>query len=98
MARVRRDRPDLTARGVIHDYVSQIAQRSFRDSCLFHGEAGCTLRPDMRARLCDSFFCSPLKAFLRARPSAAEVTVVAGPAGWDGGRPAPAPPGRSGAT
>jgi hypothetical protein len=89
MARVRHDRPDLTERGVIQAYVSQIAGESFRDSCLFHGEAGCTLRPDMRARLCDSFFCSPLKGFLRSGPPAGDVVVVPGPAGWDGGRPTP---------
>jgi hypothetical protein len=87
MARVRRDRPDLTEGGVIAAYVAQIAKLSFRDSCLFHGEAGCTLRPDMRARLCDSFFCSPLKDFLRSGVPAADVTIVAGPTGWDGGRP-----------
>jgi hypothetical protein len=86
MARVRRDQPALTERGVIAAYVAQIATMSFRDSCLFHGKAGCTLRPDMRARLCDSFFCSPLKTFLRSGVAGEDVTVVAGEPGWDGGR------------
>ncbi|HVZ06798.1 hypothetical protein [Rhodopila sp.] len=86
LARIHRDQPALTGRGMIAAYVQQIAPRSFADSCLFHGETGCTLRADMRARLCHSFFCSPLKEFLRGAVPADEVTVVPGPAGWDGGR------------
>lgn len=88
MARVLRERPELSERALIAAYVARIAARSFQDSCLFHGERGCTLEPDLRARLCHSFFCTPLKDFLRGGVPAAETTVEAGPAGWDGGRPA----------
>jgi hypothetical protein len=86
MARVRRDRPELTERGVISAYVAQIAPVSFQDSCLFHGATGCTLDPAMRARLCHNFFCSPLREFLRHGVFDAATEVVAGEPGWDGGR------------
>ena len=86
MARVRRDRPALTERGVIAAYAAQIAPLSFQDSCLFHGARGCTLDPAMRARLCHSFFCSPLREFLRGGVFDGTTEVMAGEPGWDGGR------------
>ncbi|MFL5257859.1 MAG: hypothetical protein ACJ8AI_34265 [Rhodopila sp.] len=86
MARVRHDQPDLGERTLIAAYVAQIAPLSFQDSCLFHGETGCTLRAEMRARLCDAFFCTPLREFLRSPAAPHHVQVAAGPAGWDGGR------------
>ena len=86
MDRVRRAQPALGEKAVIAAYVAQVAPLSFRGSCLFHGQNGCTLRPDLRARLCDAFFCTPLRDFLRSGAGAEGVTVVAGPAGWDGGR------------
>ena len=79
MARVRRDRPDLDARGIIAAYVRQVAEFSYAGSCLFHGSAGCTLDATMRADLCSSFYCDGLKAFLRRqtdrRGATAQVVV-----------------------
>ncbi len=68
MARVRRDRPELGARGLIAAYVGQVARLSFAGSCLFHGAAGCTLDAALRAELCFSYYCDGLQTFLR-RPS-----------------------------
>ncbi len=96
MARVRRDRPALTERGVIAAYLAQIAPQSFQDSCLFHGAQGCTLDPTMRARLCHSFFCSPLREYLRHGVFDSTTEVVPGEPGWDGGRVAPPRPAERG--
>jgi hypothetical protein len=72
MARVRRDRPQLDARGIIAAYLGQIAERSYAGSCLFHGAAGCTLEAGLRADLCLSYYCNGLQAFLRHRAGAGQ--------------------------
>jgi hypothetical protein len=77
MARVRRDRPDLDARGVIAAYVRDVAPLSYAGSCLFHGERGCTLDAGLRADLCGRYFCDGLMAFLRAPVAISEVTIRA---------------------
>jgi hypothetical protein len=77
MARVRRDRPDLDAAGVIAAYVRQVAPLSYAGSCLFHGARGCTLDAGLRADLCSRYFCDGLLAFLRAPVRSAEVTIRA---------------------
>jgi len=74
MARVRRDRPQLGARALIAAYIAQIAPMSFAGSCLFHGPAGCTLDPMLRAELCSSYYCDGLKAFLRRPADQARAT------------------------
>jgi hypothetical protein len=75
MARVRRDRPDLDARGVIAAYVRDVAPLSYAGSCLFHGAQGCTLGAGLRADLCSRYFCDGLLAFLRAPVGTSEVTI-----------------------
>ena len=65
LARVRRDRPELNGRALIRAYLRHVADQSFAGSCLFHGAAGCTLDPALRADLCFSYYCDGLKTFLR---------------------------------
>jgi hypothetical protein len=77
MARVRRDRPDLDARGVIRLFLDRIAPLSTRGSCLFHGATGCTLGRGLRADLCDAYYCNGLRDFLRQSPEPSRVQVVA---------------------
>jgi hypothetical protein len=81
MARVRRDNPDLDARGIIGLYLARLAPRSYRDSCLFHGTAGCTLGRALRAELCNAYYCRGLKTFLDQRPLAQRVQIVAAHSG-----------------
>lgn len=84
MARVRRDRPELDARSLTRAYVRQVAPLSYAGSCLFHGSAGCTLDPTLRADLCSSYHCNGLQAFLRRPPEPAIARVVIRPVatGW----------------
>jgi len=77
MARVRRDHPDLDARGVIRLFLDRIAPLSYRQSCLFHGAAGCTLGRGLRATLCDAYYCNGLRDFLKQMPEPPRVRVVA---------------------
>jgi hypothetical protein len=77
MARVRRDNPDLDARGIIRRYLERLAPLSYRDSCLFHGPGGCTLGRGLRAELCNAYYCDGLREFLKRAPVPDRVRVVA---------------------
>jgi hypothetical protein len=77
MARVRRDRPELDAAAVISLYLRRVAPTSTQGSCLFHGPEGCTLGRDLRAELCNQFYCDGLRAFLRRTPEPDRVQVRA---------------------
>jgi hypothetical protein len=74
MARVRRERPELNAPNLIAAYVRQVASLSYAGSCLFHGAAGCTLEPGLRAELCSSYYCNGLQAFLNRLPMQSKGT------------------------
>lgn len=77
MARVRRNNPDLDARGVIRLFLERLAPLAYRGSCLFHGAEGCTLGRALRAELCNAYYCNGLQDFLR-RPNMPErVQIVA---------------------
>lgn len=86
MARVRGDRPELDARGVIRLYVEALARQAYRGSCLFHGPAGCTLPRSLRAELCNSYYCNGLRDFLRRGDKPSEVVVVAARGGAERSR------------
>jgi hypothetical protein len=77
MARVRRDHPELDARGIIRLYTDALAPLAYRGSCLFHGPAGCTLPRPLRAELCNSYYCNGLRDFLRRGDEPATAVVVA---------------------
>jgi hypothetical protein len=77
MARVRRDHPDLDARAIIRLYLDRVAPRSWRGSCLFHGESGCTLGRGLRATLCDAYYCNGLRDFLDHAGDSDHVQIVA---------------------
>jgi hypothetical protein len=89
MARVRRDRPDLDARGVIRLYLAALAPGAYQGSCLFHGPAGCTLPRPLRAELCNSYYCNGLRDFLRRGDEPKQVMVVAARGGEERSRSLP---------
>lgn len=77
MARVRRDRPDLDAAGVIGLYTRSVAPEGYEGSCLFHGITGCTLAKPLRAELCNSYYCNGLRDFLRLEQQPEKVAILA---------------------
>ncbi len=81
LARVRLARPALDARAVLRLYLESVPAVSHQDSCIFHGEAGCTLSRSLRSDVCNSYFCAGLEKWLRAGhrlPGAVTVTAQDG--------------------
>ena len=77
MARVRRDNPELDARAIIGLFLARLAPLAYRNSCLFHGAAGCTLGRGLRAELCNAYYCNGLKEFLQLEEVPERVQIVA---------------------
>ena len=55
---VRWSHPDLDPEDMIDMYLSFMPERSVRDSCVYHGDKGCTLNRPIRADICNSFQCA----------------------------------------
>lgn len=58
--RYRQRHPEADASSVREAYVARLPDLSVVESCIFHGEQGCTLDREMRADLCNTFHCSGL--------------------------------------
>ena len=87
MYRVRRDNPDLDAAAIIGLFLSRLAPRAYRDSCLFHGPDGCTLGRPLRAELCNAYYCDGLKDFLKRTDAPEQVRIIASRNGLERGSP-----------
>lgn len=61
-----RTAPTMTAPALVERYLSFVGERTSRNSCVYHGRRGCTLPREMRADVCNEYFCPPLIA-LRAQ-------------------------------
>ena len=77
MARVRQARPELDARAVMRLYVERVPQANYAGSCIFHGEAGCTLSRSLRSDVCNSYFCTGLSNFMKDAEAADSAVVTA---------------------
>ena len=58
-----RRHPDQRPRHVLEGYLSRIPNKSYENSCVYHEEAGCVLPHEMRARICNDFYCTELRYF-----------------------------------
>ena len=70
--------PGKTWADAVDGYMSLVPPHHVADSCLHHGERGCTLPREMRSDTCNDFACDPLErveALARLDPA---VAVVAG--------------------
>jgi hypothetical protein len=62
-------------------YSAAIPTRHVVDSCVFHGFQGCTLPRELRADVCNQYYCKPLKEWVAAsaghehRPTAIAVVL-----------------------
>ena len=77
MSRVRQARPDLDARAVVRLYVDRVPTVGYAGSCVFHGEAGCTLDRSLRSDVCNSYFCTGLGNFVKAVDTPTSAVVIA---------------------
>lgn len=66
VARFWATRPNASGASIVRAYVAALPPRSYAGSCVFHGSAGCTLRREMRANLCNVFLCDGARE-LRSR-------------------------------
>lgn len=77
LARVRRARPELDAWGILRLYTGAVANPAYAGSCMFHGTQGCTLDRELRADLCNKYFCNGLGALMKQDAPPASAVVVA---------------------
>jgi hypothetical protein len=77
MARVRQARPELDARAVLRLYVERVPATGYAGSCIFHGEAGCTLDRSLRSDVCNSYFCTGLSKFLNSSEAPTAAIIIA---------------------
>ena len=53
--------PGLRWREVVRAFMEQLPDATFDYSCVYHGRHGCALPREMRASLCNQFYCGGLK-------------------------------------
>lgn len=77
MARVREAQPELDARAVIRLYIERVPAQNYNGSCIFHGEAGCTLNRSLRSDVCNSYFCTGLGNVVKSTEPPTSAMVIA---------------------
>jgi hypothetical protein len=79
IARVRMQHPAMSDTDIASVYLNAVPATSMAQSCIFHGEQGCTLRREFRAQICNDYHCDPLDAALkRGNSRAIDVVVIDG--------------------
>jgi hypothetical protein len=78
IARVRRDKPDLDASAIISLFSERVPGFAYEGSCIFHGAEGCTLSRDLRADICNVYYCRGLTTYFRSRRRDAPQVIFAG--------------------
>jgi hypothetical protein len=75
MLRYMRAHPTQSPEEVADAYLGYIGTDTFHDSCVYHGKRGCTLPREMRADICNSFYCEGLRNLQRQAPNDAPIRV-----------------------
>jgi hypothetical protein len=60
--------PGERPRHILENYLSRMPKRTFKESCVYHTEAGCVLPREMRSPICNEFYCPELRDFHRQFP------------------------------
>jgi len=71
-----RAHPAAGADDVVADYAGRLPAVSYRGSCVFHSERGCSLPREMRSSICNDFLCDGL-ADLRRQLGEAPLSAFA---------------------
>ncbi len=74
--RLRRTEPDLGRAAILGRYRAALGPESYEGSCVFHGPSGCRLDRALRSDLCNTFYCTDLKRFLRVQPATPPRTLL----------------------
>ncbi len=64
LVRVLEGNENLSLENVQQTYKNHIPERAIANSCIFHTDKGCCLSGDLRANICDEFFCLKLNDFI----------------------------------
>jgi len=81
IARVRAMHPGIENEEIAALYDAVIPERHAVDSCVFHGNSGCTLPRALRSDVCNQFYCKPLREWVATssaddnRPTAIAVVL-----------------------
>lgn len=78
LARVRLANPGMTEQALLRSYLDRVPPTAYQDSCIFHGERGCTLDRPMRADVCNTYYCGGLGAYMRSGDAPTPTVVIAG--------------------
>jgi hypothetical protein len=65
---------------IVKLYLDRVPALSYRDSCIFHGQRGCTLDRSMRADVCNTYFCGGLTSYIKNAEAHEPTIVIAGDA------------------
>jgi len=68
----------LSTAEVIEMYVERVPDAGYQNSCIFHGEKGCTLDRSMRSDVCNAYFCNGLRSFITSAEAAGPTVVISG--------------------
>ena len=72
--RVMAQQPDLQADQLLEAYLTYLPDKPQTDSCVNHGERGCTLPRALRADICNDYVCQSLARVESALEAAGKVT------------------------
>ena len=64
--RYRDEHPELQAPKVLAGFLSRVQESTCEDSCVYHGENGCSLPRHMRSTTCNGFECRGLRRLREA--------------------------------
>jgi hypothetical protein len=78
IARLCRATPGLGARAILRAYTARVPVEAYEGSCIFHARQGCTLAPDQRSDVCNTYFCGGLGAYVTSGDPTQPVTIFAG--------------------
>ncbi len=57
--------PDATDDAIVAEYLRHIGERTMTHGCVYQGDRGCTLAPDLRADICHTYLCTGLRMLLQ---------------------------------
>jgi predicted nucleic acid-binding Zn ribbon protein len=69
--------PRASADEVVAAYLAPLGGRTYERACVYQGERGCRLPRQMRARICNEYFCDGLEDLRRALAEGAAPRAIA---------------------
>jgi hypothetical protein len=61
MMRIRKMLPDHSAEELLNEYISRLSEQPIKNSCINQTQSGCSLPRELRASVCNVFFCKDIR-------------------------------------